>query len=178
LNFIGAHKHARSRIAGETETGVTQYVDASFLYKSRRFKAGCDPGVIKMSDKSYLILGFGFLKEGDSVSWDVKRLMLTGGKLEKNGFGLSRNMKPVDDNERYSDTWSKLAEGRKPFDKKIAIKDEATGISTVYRDPTDKPGSDHAVLYDVFHLKRGVIEQGEMEAELDRFLKSIAVYEK
>jgi len=150
----------------------------SFLYKSKRFMAGCDPGVMKMSDKSYFILGFGFLKDGDSVVWDVKRLMLTEGKLEKNGFGLSRYMKPVDDNERYSDTWSKLAEGRKPFDKKIAIKDEATGISTVYRDPADKPGSDHAVLYDVFHLKRGVIEQGEMEAGLDRFLKSIAVYEK
>lgn len=133
---------------------------------------------MKMSDKSCFMLGFGFLKDGDSVVWDVKRLMLTEGKLEKNGFGISRYMKPVDDNERYADTWSKLTECRKPFYKKIAIKDEATGICTVYANQTDKPGSDHAVLYDVFNLKRGTIEQGEMEAGLDRFLKNIAVYEK
>ncbi|MHC1729841.1 MAG: trypsin-like peptidase domain-containing protein [Syntrophobacteraceae bacterium] len=150
----------------------------SFHYKSGRFKASCNPSLMQISDKSVLALGFGFYKDKDAFVWDVSKMVLTEGKFDKNGFGVTRHVKPMDNSEKYADFWQRLAEGKKPFDKQISIKDDNTGISDVYKIPEAAGTADCAVLYDVSHMKRGVIAQDEMESGLDRFMKEIAVYER
>ncbi len=147
-----------------------------FEYRSSRFKAACRPDFMKISDKNFLVLGYSFFKDNKGgFVWDVSKMVLSEGKFDKSGFAVTRHIKPLDNSEKYTDFWQRLSEGKKPFDKQIMIRDDNTGISTVYKKP--EAAGDCAVLYDISYMKRGVIAQEEMLTGLEKFLKEISVYE-
>lgn len=157
----------------ETELGGD-----AFSYRSKRFQVRVDPTVMKLNDKSFLMLGMGFIKEGESHVWDANRMLLTEGKFEKTGLAIARNIKPLDNNEEYGDLWRRIKEGAKPFDKQITIKDDFTAVSTTVRPAEGAARPDPSVLYTLVHTRRGVIDQSEMEAGLNAFLKNVIVFEQ
>ncbi len=152
--------------------------DSSLSYRSKRFQFTCDPNVMKVSAKSFLMLGMGFNRDGEDLVWDVNKLILTEGKFEKSGVVISRNIKPLDNNEEYGDAWRRIREGSKPFDKQISMKDDFTGISARYRTEPAAAEADPNVLYTVLHTKRGVIDQSEMESRLNAFMQGLVVFEQ
>ncbi|MHC1742460.1 MAG: serine protease [Syntrophobacteraceae bacterium] len=152
--------------------------DSSFRYSSKRFQVRCDPTVMKINAKTFLMLGMGYFRDGEDLVWDTNKLILTEGKFEKTGVAVSRNIKPLDNNEEYGDVWRRIKEGSKPFDKQISIKDDFTGVSTTYRTEDAAASTDPDVLYTVLHTKRGVIDQTEMDLGLDAFLKNVVVFER
>lgn len=157
----------------ETESGKD-----IFSYRSGRFQARFDATVMKVTDKSFLMLGMGYYRDGMDLVWDVNKLILTEEKFEKTGLGITRNIKPLDNSEEYNDVWRRITEGRKPFDKQISIKDDATGISAVHRAENTTPTSEAKVLYTVSHMKRGVVDQKDMESVLEAFMKNVVVLER
>lgn len=150
----------------------------TFSYASRDLQAKCDCSSIKITDNSILEVWFGFRKIKESVFLDVRTIMIKEGKFEKTEFRIIRNVKPNDDDEKNSDLWQKAVDGRKPFDRQILLKDDATSISTVLKRPASTGTSGgRAVLYSARYTKSGTIGQDEMESGLNGLMKNVQVHE-
>jgi hypothetical protein len=153
--------------------------DDSFRFKSKRLGITCDANSIKINEQSFLQIGLGYFKENDKVVWDATKLALMEGKYKKNGFAVSRNMKPDSGcNEKYLDHWQKLVDGQTPYDLKTYMKNESTVISTVYKRPEATNGSnDCSVLYDISFGKSGVVDRSEMESDIGKIVAGISILE-
>jgi len=150
----------------------------SFSYKSKDFQAQCDNSSMKITDNNVLTIWFNYLRIKESVVWDVRTVMIKEGKFEKTEFRIIRHAKPNDDDEKNSDLWQKAVDGRTPFDKQILIKDDATSISTVCKQPASTGANGgRPALYSVRYTKSGTISQDEMESGLNRFMRNVQVYE-
>jgi serine protease Do len=150
-----------------------------FSYKSNKLEVTADLNTMKIRDNTFLIIGFGFHKDNQSVIWNVSTLVLMEDKFDKTGYMVLRHIKPIDDNDKYADFWSRVIEGRKPFDKQISIKNEETTISSIWKSfQSTKANGDCGTLYSITRGKRGVISQGEIEPELDAFMRNVAVHEE
>ena len=155
-----------------------KFVNDYFSFKSKAFHAKCDSGTIKITDNSTLNIWFDFCKNNGSLTWDIKVVAVGESKLSKTAFSIIKDVKPKSDDEKRSDRWHRLTEGREPFDGKISIKDEATTIRARF----DRPGSvgangDRAVLYSFKYTKSGTVSQEEMESDLNRLKKNVVVHE-
>ena len=108
-----------------------------------------------------------------------QKIVLREGKYKKNGFSVTRNIKPNDGcNEKYVDTWQRLVDGQTPYDMKTYMNNENTVISTVYKRPDSTKGNnDCSVLYSIACGKSGVIERSEMESDIGKVVAGISVYE-
>lgn len=153
--------------------------DDDFQYKSKRLKLSCSSDIIKLTEQSMLTLGFGYYRNGTSVVWDVARLFLNENNFKHNGFTISRNMKADEDlDEADLNRWSRLLEGDKPYDMKTYLMKDNTAISTVYKNVSAVKASTAAsVLYDITHVKSGIVDQNEMESGLHEIMKHLTVFE-
>jgi serine protease Do len=153
--------------------------DDSFRFKSKRLGITCDTNSMKINEQSFLEIGFGYFRENDKVIWDATKVILLEGKFKKNGFAVSRNMKPNNGcNEKYIDNWQKLVDGQTPYDMKTYMKNESTVMSTVYKRPDATNGNKEcSVLYDISCVKSGVVDQSEMESDIGKIVTGISVYE-
>ncbi|MBI3804671.1 MAG: trypsin-like peptidase domain-containing protein [Nitrospirae bacterium] len=151
-----------------------------FRYKSKRFKVSATSEVIPLSDQSMLTIGFGYYRGSDhSTIWDVSRLFFNEDNFKHNGFTLNRNMK-VDEEVDDADLnrWKRLLEGDKPYDMKAYLLKDNTAISTVYKNVSAmKTSQTVSVLYDLTHIKTGMVDQSTMESSLSKVLKEVVVYE-
>jgi len=150
-----------------------------FRYKSKRMELSCNSDIIKLTDQSMLTLGFGYYRSGNAVVWDVAKLFLNENNFKHNGFTITRNMKTDEElDEADLNRWHRLLEGDKPYDMKTYLMKDNTAISTVYRNVSAVKASDAAsVLYDVTHVKSGIVDQAEMESTLTQMMKRLTVYE-
>ncbi len=149
-----------------------------FSYKSKDLQAKCDCGTMKIADNSIFTMWFSYRRLKESVAWDVRTVMIKEGKFENTEFRIIRNVKPNDDDEKNSDSWQKAVDGRKPFDKQILIQNDATSVSTVCKQPASKVANGgRQVLYSVKYTKSGTISQDEMQSGLEKFMKTVQVYE-
>ncbi len=150
-----------------------------FRYKSKRLMLSCSSDIIKLTDQSMLTLGFGYYWSGDSVVWDVAKLFLNENNFKHNGFTITRNIRADEDLDEIDlNRWSRLLEGDKPYDMKTYLMKDNTAISTVYRNVSPVKASTAAsVLYDMTHVKTGIVDQNEMESSLAKMMKNLTVYE-
>jgi S1-C subfamily serine protease len=150
-----------------------------FQYKSKRLKLSCNSDIIKLTDQSMLTLGFGYYRSGSSVVWDVARLFLNENNFKHNGFTITRNIQADEDLDEIDlNRWNRLLEGDKPYDMKTYLMKDNTAISAVYRNVSAvKTSTAASVLYDVTHVKTGIVDQGEMESSLNKFMKHLTVIE-
>jgi len=149
-----------------------------FSYKSKDFEVKCDCNNVKICDNSTLTVFCGYRRNKKYVTMVVSNIYLREDKFDKGGFYVDRLVKPPANDEKESDWWRKLVEGKKPFDRQIVVKDDSTTIRGVCKQPRETEEiSDRAVMYSVRHVKNGTISQEEMESGLNRFIKNVQVYE-
>lgn len=150
-----------------------------FQYKSQRLKLSCNSDLIQLTDQSILTLVFGYYRSGDSVVWDVAKVFLNENNFKYNGFTVTRNIRADEDlDEADLNQWNRLLKGEKPYDMKTYLIKDNTAISTVYRnDSAEKAGPAASVLYDVTHVKSGIVDQDEMESALRKMIKNLMVFE-
>jgi hypothetical protein len=139
------------------------------------------PDVMKISDKSSFQVDLGYFKEKGKTVWDVIGILATEEKYHQIGYAVSRTMKPPKElGDEYQSNWENMAEQRFPYNRSAYYKDKVTIISTTYgrgSRPANKETIPCSVLYNVGFIKQGNINQKEMEAKLEMFMRHLAVYE-
>ena len=155
--------------------GISFDYKRAFHYKSKRLSFAYSPDVLHISEKSYLKLTFGYFKANDLTTWDVNTISVNEDKNSPTGFIIKRNMIPSKElGDKYQEEWKKIAAQKFPFSHSSYYRDKTTNISTVIRKMKDK---EPIVLYTAGHEKSGKVNQKEMQAKLDKFLKNLIVYE-
>ena len=151
----------------------------AFEYQSKRLKFSCSSDIIKLTDQSMLTLGFSYYRSGNATVWDVSKLFLNENNFKHNGFAVTRNMRADEDLDEIDlNRWQRLLEGEKPYDMKTYLIKDNTAISAVYKNISPvKTSTAASVLYDVTHVKSGIIDQGEMESALHKMIKNLTVLE-
>ena len=98
------------------------------------------------------------------------------------GYVVYRMMKPPKElGDQYQSNWENMVERRFPYNRSAYYKDKMTLISTTYHSSSKSekgealPGS---VLYTVGFIKEGNVDQKEMAAKLEMFMRNLVVYEK
>lgn len=153
-----------------------------FRYKSARLSLSYGPDVMKISDKSSLELGFSYFQvQGSTVVWDINEIVITEEQYNQTGYAVYRMMKPPKElGDQYQSSWENMAEQKFPYNRSAYYKDKVTTISTTY-DRDRKLGKGGApsgsVLYTVGFIKQGNVDQKEMEARLEMFMRNLVVHE-
>ena len=153
-----------------------------FRYKSARLSLSYGDDVMKISDKSSLQVDFSYFQEEGKTVWDINGIMITEEKYNQMGYVVYRMMKPPKElGDQYQSNWENMVERRFPYNRSAYYKDKMTLISTTYHSSSKSekgealPGS---VLYTVGFIKEGNVDQKEMAAKLEMFMRNLVVYEK
>ncbi len=156
--------------------------DEVFRFQSRRLSFSYGSDIMRISSHSDLRLHLGYFQEQGKTVWDITEIGIAEDRFKQSGYSISRVMKPPKElGDEYQSQWETMVEGRFPFNRSAYYKDKVTIISTTdsrNNPPEEKDGSSRSVLYTVALIKEGSIDQKEMEAKLETFMRSLAVYEK
>ena len=153
----------------------------AFRFKSTRLSLSYSHNIMKISNNSDLRLDFGYFQEQGRTVWDVTKIAIGEEKYNQIGYTVSRMMKPPKElGDQYQNNWEDMVEQRFPHNRSAYYKDKVTVISTTY-DRESKQGKGDApsssVLYTVEFMKQGNVDQKEMEAKLETFMRNLVVYE-
>ena len=153
-----------------------------FRYQSKRLTLSYSPDVIRISDKSSLQVDFSYFQEEGRAVWDVNGMMITEEKYNQTSYVVYRMMKPPKElGDQYQSNWENMVERRFPYNRSAYHKDKMTLISTIYS-RSDKSEKEDApsgsVLYTVGFIKEGNLDQKQMEAKLDLFMRNLVIYEE
>lgn len=153
-----------------------------FRYESRRLSFSYGPDIMKISNNSNLRLDFGYFQEQGRTVWDITEIGIAEDKYKQIGYTVSRTMKPPEKlGDEYQSSWENMVERRFPYNRSAYFKDKVTIISATYHrgSPLEKGDvSSSPVLYTVGYVKEGNVDQKEMEAKLEMFMRNLVVYEK
>jgi hypothetical protein len=153
-----------------------------FRYESRRLSFSYGPDIMKISDNGNLRLDFGYFEEQGRTVWDITEIGIAEDKYKQIGYTVSRMMKPPEKlGDEFQSSWENMVEQRFPYNRSAYFKDKVTIISATYNQGSqpEKGGiSSSPVLYTVGYVKEGNVDQKEMEAKLEMFMRNLAVYEK
>jgi len=137
---------------------------------------------MKISDKSSLQVDFSYFQEGGKTVWDVSGMTITEEKYNQMSYVVYRMKKPPKElGDQYQSNWENMVERKFPYNRSAYYKDKVTIISTTYNrdshlDKGETPSS--PVLYTIGFVKEGKVDQKEMEARLDLFMRNLVIYEK
>jgi hypothetical protein len=91
-------------------------------------------------------------------------------------------MKPPEKlGDEYQSSWENMVERRFPYNRSAYFKDKITTISATYNQGSQLEKGDVSsipVLYTVGYVKEGNVDQKEMEAKLEMFMRNMVAYEK
>lgn len=151
----------------------------SFRYRSSRVAFAYPSALMPITPDSDLQIGFSYFRDGKEVVWDVTRVVAGENKNTGTVFSLIRNLKPsatLDDD--YKSNWRNLSTGKYPYDMVVASNDGRSVIGTRALHPANRSRPAAApVLYAVWHVADGALEQKVGERKLAGFLKSLEVRE-
>jgi hypothetical protein len=152
-----------------------------FTYKSARLSLSYGPDIMKISDKSSFQLDFGYFEEKGKAVWDINGIMATEEKYNQIGYAVSRMIKPPKElGDQYQSNWENMVERKFPYNRSSYYKDKVTIISTTYNrgsQAAKKEEASGSVLYTVGFIKQGNVDQKEMEAKLEMFMRHLVIYE-
>ena len=153
-----------------------------FRYESRRLSFSYGSDIMKISNNSNLRLDFGYFQEQGRTVWDITEIGIAEDKYKQIGYTVSRMMKPPEKlGDEYQSSWENMAERRFPYNRSAYFKDKVTIISATYNRGSQLEKGDVSsspVLYTVGYIKEGNVDQKEMEAKLEMFMRNLVVYEK
>jgi hypothetical protein len=137
---------------------------------------------MKISDNSDLRLHFGYFQEQGRTVWDITEIGIAEDKYKQIGYTVSRTMKPPEKlGDEYQSSWENMVERRFPYNRSAYFKDKITIISATYNQGSQLEKGDESsipVLYTVGYVKEGNVDQKEMEAKLEMFMRNMVAYEK
>jgi len=153
-----------------------------FQYKSARLSVSYGADIMRISNNSALRLHFGYFQEEERTVWDITEIGIAEDKYNQTGYTISRIMKPPKElGDEYQNHWENMVEGKFPYNRSAYHKDKITLISTIYsrngKSEKENAPAD-SVLYTVGFIKEGNVDQKEMEANLDLFMRNVVIYEK
>lgn len=152
-----------------------------FRYQSTRLSLSCNTDMMNISDKSHLRLNFDFFPEKGKTVWDVGAIGFGEDEHQQNVYALYRTMKPPKElGDNYQKDWEDRAEQRFPYNRSAYYKDQFTIISTIYRRDNltrEGKGPHDSVLYTLSVIKKGNVEQREMESNLALFMRNLVIHE-
>jgi hypothetical protein len=153
-----------------------------FRYQSKRLTLSYSPDVIRISDKSSLQVDFSYFQEEGRTVWDVNGMVITEEKYNQTSYVVYRMMKPPKElGDQYQSNWENMVERRFPYNRSAYHKDKMTLISTIHSrsgKPEKEDAPSGSVLYTVGFIKEGDLDQKQMEAKLDLFIRNLVVYEE
>jgi hypothetical protein len=153
-----------------------------FRYKSTRLSLSCGPDIMKILNNSDLRLDFGYFQEQGRTVWDITEIGIAEDKYKQIGYTVSRTMKPPEKlGDEYQSSWENMVERRFPYNRSAYFKDKITIISATYNQGSQLEKGDESsipVLYTVGYVKEGNVDQKEMEAKLEMFMRNMVAYEK
>jgi hypothetical protein len=177
--FLGV----KERLPSALSTVNIQMKDSEvFRYESKRLSFSYGPDLMKISNGSNLRLDFGYFQEEGRTVWDIAEIGIAEDKYKQIGYTVSRMMKPPEElGDEYQSSWENMVEQRFPYNRSAYFKDKVTIISAIYErgSPREKIGVPSSpVLYTVGYIKEGNVDQKEMEAKLELFMRNLVVYEE
>jgi serine protease Do len=153
-----------------------------FRYESRRLSFSYGSDIMKISNSSNLRLDFGYFQEQGRTVWDITEIGIAEDKYKQIGYTVSRMMEPPEKlGDEYQSSWENMVERRFPYNRSAYFKDKVTIISATYHRGSQLEKGDVSsspVLYTVGYFKEGNVDQKEMEAKLEMFMRNLVVYEK
>lgn len=151
-----------------------------FRYASAKLSFSCNPSVIRISDRSFLSLNPVFIRDGGKTFLDIGNITVNADRFDQTAFGIHRIARPPKGlPEEYQNMWTKLLDGKFPYNRSAYYKDKLTIIETAFGAPatTDKGPHDNSFIYAVTFTKPGSAAQKEIETSLDALLKNVAILE-
>ena len=150
-----------------------------FRFSSPRLKAFYGPELMSITDKSDLKLQFSYFKDKGAIVWDIDGIVIGDDKFNKIAYTIYRFAKPPKDlSDKLQSSWDDIVELKFPYNRSAYYKDEHTAIATVYPGKAGAhKGKSSSVVYTVGYATSGKVEQKEMDAKLEGFLRNIKVYE-
>ncbi|MFZ5995266.1 MAG: trypsin-like peptidase domain-containing protein [Thermodesulfobacteriota bacterium] len=147
----------------------------AFYYKSKRLSFSYSSDGMAVSEKSYMKLKFDYFRESNKTIWDVGTIVVGEDKNNWTNFNITRNMKPPKGlGDKYESHWEIIEKQKFPFNHSAFYRDKATNISTVFNQSDAESTS---VLYTIGYEKEGKVDQKEMEAKLNKFIRNLKIYE-
>jgi hypothetical protein len=161
-----------------TQIRINPGQDGIFHFQSARFAFSYGPDVMPISDKSFLMLGPGFIKDGDKIVLDIGRATVGESRFDQTACTIQRIGEPPKElPDQYQSNWEKMRAGEFPYNRSAYFKDKATLIETIHRPAKSQKPSAEPVLYIVGFTKPGTADQKTMTAKLDAFLKNLTIQE-
>jgi serine protease Do len=140
-------------------------------FHSDRYEVTIRSELVKLSKNSMLFLDFGFSGEGDAVTWDVKRLVLSEGPHTNNWIHVVRHTEPPASlPDSWQSNWSKLKTPSFPYNGLIESQNGQTRISASVQPPGSGP--DGHVRYGLQVTREGVQSQETMSRKLELLQRS------
>ncbi len=156
--------------------------DEVFRFQSKRLSFSYGADTMKISDNSDLRLHLGYFQEQGRTVWDITEIGISEDRFKQSGYAVSRVMKPPKElGDEYQNQWETMMEGRFPYNRSAYYKDKVTIISAADNRGSKSgtgDGSSSSVLYTVAFIQEGTVDQKEMEAKLETFVRTLVVYEK
>lgn len=151
--------------------------DKLFRFTSRRFSATYGPDLMNVNDNSDLNLRFTYFQDKGKVVWDLDGIVIGDAKHNKVSYTVFRYAKPPKElSDKFQSAWQDVVERKFPFNRSVYSKDDYTAIATVYGGAAKKKSAP-SLFYTVGHMASGTVDQAQMDAKLDGFLKNLKVYE-
>ena len=156
--------------------------DEIFRFQSKRLSFSYGSDTMKISDNSDLRLHLGYFQEQGRTVWDITEIGIAEDRFKQSGYAVSRVMKPPKElGDEYQNHWETMVEGRFPYNRSAYYKDKVTIISTADNRGSKSgtgDGPSISVLYTVAFIREGTVDQKEMDAKLETFMRTLVVYEK
>jgi hypothetical protein len=154
-----------------------------FRFQSPRLSFTYDSDVMKISETSHLLLGPGFIEDRGKTILDICRITVSEDRFDQTAYTLQRITKPPKElPDQYHSTWEKVKARKFPYNRSVYFKDKVTIIETTHEklqtSPKSSDGSSAAdVIYTIGFTKPGSVDQKDMDAKLDAFLKTLTIDE-
>jgi serine protease Do len=152
-----------------------------FRFSSPRFSASYGTELMSVTDKSDLNLRFSYYRDRGRTVWDIDGIVIGDNKHNKICYSVFRFAKPPKElPDKFQSGWEDVAGQKFPYNRSAYYKNELTAIETVYPGNTATRIEKKApveLMYTVGYTTSGKVEQKEMDAKLDGFMRNMKVYE-
>ena len=149
--------------------------DDHFRYDSDRLAFGYTPELQPIGPDSMFTLGFSFFNDGGKPVWDVAEAWVSAKALQDDFVMVVRSASPPERlGDDYLNEWTKLAEGKFPYNAVVRREDASSRITAVVGGDR---GKSPAVLYTAHVSREGSPPEEAMKGKLDQLLKDMKVKE-
>ena len=188
LSYYGSLRHWREFLAAGKNHLPPAFADLrldidysrQFQFRSPRLTFTYPATLMKVTEDSDLGLDFSYFQDGETVRWDISRIVVGEDKNSNVAFHVRRNLRPSKVlNDSFHNTWSNIARGLHPYNRTIYFDDEKTVISAVHTTEAEAlRRMEFPFLYTLTYVTDGNLDQERAEERLTVFDRTLTIYER